>query len=226
MLVKVDDFEGFFDGFVDRHKLGAECRVDGGKLAIIAGHNRNPAAAGDKFTGSGDFFRLLLFENTAGAVNRVPVFVGRGGKAEQSADKASDRVDTAAPAVVDQLCKNALPAFALFELIKPLIELSEPAGMPGKRQKFERRGVYVMVAAAFGAVFFAVDAGTQFEHSRIFINGLLQAFDSLNLVIEGYHLLPLLMLNAAGIYCRAGNLVDADSQRFCDDFWQNWKKRL
>lgn len=84
--------------------------------------------------------------------------------------------------------------------------------MPGKWQKLERCGVDIMIATAFGAVFFTVDAGTQFEYSCVFVYGLLQAFDLLNLVIECYHLLPLLMLNAAGIYCRAGNLVDADSQ--------------
>ena len=226
MLVKIDDFKGFFYGIVDWHELGSKRRVNRGKLAIVAGHDRNPAAAGDKFAGSGDLFRLLLFENAAGAVNRVSVFVGRGSKAEQSADKTAGRVDTAAPAVVDQLRKNALAVFVLFEMVKPLIELSKFVGMPGKRQKLKRRGVDIMVAAAFGAVSFAIDAGTQFEHSCVFVYGLLQAFDFLNLVIEGYHLLPLLMLNTARIYCRAGNLVDADSQRFCDDFWQNWKKRL
>ena len=83
--------------------------------------------------------------------------------------------------------------------------------MPGKRQKLKRCGVDVMVSAAFGAVFFTVDAGTHLEHSCVFIYGLLQAFDLLNLVVECYHLLPLISLNAAGIYCRAGNLVDADS---------------
>ena len=76
MQVKVDDFEGFFYGVIDRHKLVAERRVDGGELPVIAGHYRNPAPAGDEFAGSGNLFWLLLFENAAGTVNRLPVFVG------------------------------------------------------------------------------------------------------------------------------------------------------
>lgn len=56
MLVKVDDFEGLFDGIVDWHELGTQCRVNCGKLAVVTGHDWNLAAAGDEFTGPGDSF--------------------------------------------------------------------------------------------------------------------------------------------------------------------------
>ncbi len=82
MQMKVDYLEGFFDSVVDWHELGTQCRVDGGKLTIVSGHDRNPAAVGDEFACSGDFIWLSLFENAAGAVNRVPIFIGCGSEAE------------------------------------------------------------------------------------------------------------------------------------------------
>ena len=82
MQMKVDYLKGFFDSVVDWHKLGTKRRVDGGKLAVVTGHDRNLTPSGDEFAGSDKLFRLFLFENAAGAVSRKPGFVGCGSKAE------------------------------------------------------------------------------------------------------------------------------------------------